>query len=96
MAKISQELKETVATHPHIEEVHFAKSGAHYFHVHEYKGDKGDKKNGKKYGRLSLQAVHVGNEGDRKIYKNRSVPVDAEEIVETIGREGILTEPKAK
>jgi hypothetical protein len=92
MAKISQELRETVAAHPHISEVHFTKSGAHYFNVHEYKGEKGK---GKKYGRMSLKAIHVGNEGDRKLYKNKAVPVESEEIVETLGRDIILKEPAA-
>jgi hypothetical protein len=90
MAKISEELKQTVAAHPHISEVHFNRLGAHYFNVHEYEGNKDDKRSGKKYGRFERQATHVSTEGTRKIYQNKNVPVDSEEIVETMTREQIL------
>ena len=101
MAQITHELKSTVAAMPHIEEVHFAKNGEHFFNVHKYVGEKGDKNSGKFYGRLDWKPVHVGNEGERKIYKSKATPIDELEIVESISREDILSaeakqEPKAK
>lgn len=87
-SKISEELKATIAAHPHIQDVHFTATGEHFFNTHEHK-EKGAKA-AKTYGRLKLEAVHVGNEGDRKIYKNQNVPVPETEIVETVSREDIL------
>lgn len=91
--KISKDLQATVAANPHIEEVHFNANGDHYFNVHSHQEiDEKGKPKGKeeKYGRLSLQAVHVGNEGDRKIYKNKSIPVAETKIIKTMSREDIL------
>lgn len=92
MATISTELKETVAKMPHIKQVHFTAKGDHYLVVHETKG--------KKYGRHNIDQVKAGTQGDRTLYKNKSVPVAETMIVETLTREQILKakieEPAAK
>ncbi|MFL5807936.1 MAG: hypothetical protein ACJ749_00365 [Flavisolibacter sp.] len=90
--KISKELQDTVKMFPHIEDVHFTASGEHFFNVHEHQSvdDKGKKGVAKKYGRLNLEAVHVSNDGDRKIYKNKSVPAPETEIVKSLSREEVL------
>src|SRR5690242_2603330 len=85
--KVSEDLQRTVKANPHIQEVHFTKSGQHFFNAHDYK-EKGQVKG--KYGRLGVEAVHVRNEGDRKIYKNEFVPLEEYKIVETLTREEVL------
>lgn len=91
--KISKDLQDTVRAFGHIGEVYFTKTGEHFFHVHSYQevDDKGKVKGKeKKYGRMTLEAVHVANEGDRKIYKNKSVPVASTEIVKAMSRDEVL------
>jgi membrane protein involved in colicin uptake len=87
--KISKELQDTVKANPHIQDVHFTAKGEHFFDFHELK-EKGSGKVVGKYARLGLEAVHVRNEGDRKIYKNQNVPLEDYKIVETLSREEIL------
>lgn len=88
---ISQDLRDTVEANPHIQEVHFTKKGEHFFNAHEFADKKGGGKGkGKIYGRLGVEAVHVRNEGDRKIFKNDFVALPEFEIVETLSRDEIL------
>lgn len=81
--KISQELKDTVESHPHIEEVHFDKDGNHHFNVHKNPEDK------KLYYRSTpvLTKVKV-NEKTKTINKQTFSKEHA--IVKTLSRENIL------
>lgn len=85
MATVSQALKETVQSMPHIGKVHFNKAGGHYFHVHEFGGK------GKKYGFLKLEKTQVGKDANnRPIFKQKPVANPAAEVVETLSRDQIL------
>lgn len=83
-----KELKDTLRQYPHIEEVHFTDNGNHYFNKHEFI-DKG-KGTGKYYGFLNTELRVYKVVGERKFFKNQSVPRGDAEIVETLSRNDVL------
>ena len=81
-------LQNTLIACPHIEEVHFAENGDHYFSVHEFT-PKGAKK-AKLYGRLKSAPVLKKVQGTREIFKIEPVETPEAEIIETLPRSDIL------
>lgn len=85
MATVSPVLKQAVKDLPHVKEVHFTGTGAHYFHVHAF-GSKN-----KQYGHLKLERTQVGTDGNnRPIFKQKHAENPATEIVETLTRAQVL------
>lgn len=86
--EFSNELKETLRKMPHIQEVYFTESGAHFFNQYELK-IKG-KGTGEFYGRLKTDAEVYKVEGERKFYRTVSIADDDAKIAATFSREDIL------
>ena len=83
-----KELKDTLKSCPHIQEVYFCDNGDHYFSVHEFQ-EKG-KGTGKFYGRLKTENVLYKVVGERKFFKTQSVETPETEITETLNRDEVL------
>jgi hypothetical protein len=86
--KISHELYSLIADNDYIKEVHFTKTGAHYFNVNELKVD--GVGTGKFYGWLKLEQVFSHEENHRKYYKMVNVANPPALIVQTLSRDEIL------
>jgi hypothetical protein len=87
-AKISRELKETIETHPNIEQVHFDAEGNHYFQIYDFKASKlEDPKLTGKYGRIDEKMWQSNSDGTQKLIR---IPDMLTRIVETIDREDVL------
>lgn len=83
-----KQLKFTLRKCPHIEEVYFTQEGNHYFNKHDLPGAK--KGDTKAYGHLNVAPVLYKVQGERKIYKMKSVDTPETEIVETLTREEVM------
>lgn len=83
-----KDLQTTLQSNPHIEEVHFAANGDHYFTKHELE-DK-IKKTKKAYGYLNAEPILSKVQGERKIFKIGPVHTAHAEIMESISRDKIL------
>lgn len=75
-------LQQTLRKCPALQEVHFTKTGDHYFEAHEHEG--------KKYGHLNLEPRTFSQPDGAKYQKLvHTSAVDAE-IVETLSRDEVL------
>ena len=99
MAKITEihpDLRNTLELNEHIEQVHFTKTGAHFFNVHEYVNEKGQK-SGKLYGYLLTEVREVAVKGDRgkdtTMLKLVTMPNPKTEIAYTLTRDEVLELP---
>jgi hypothetical protein len=84
-----EELQTTLKMYPHIQEVHFAGNGDHYFVKHEMKDEK-KKGTGKFYGYLKCEQKVKKIVGERKFYAMSEVHTPETQIVETLTRDKIL------
>jgi hypothetical protein len=84
--KALAELQETLVNNDHIQNVHFAANGDHYFMKHELV--KKGKQTDKFYGYLGLQYEPTAK--DPKLFKPVHVEIPKTEIVETLSREDVL------
>lgn len=103
--EVSQDLHDTLESADHIENVHFTKTGDHYFNVHEYveriKSKDGtgysNRKTGRFFGHLLTEVVEeTVNLKGGAIDKQLKVRLTANpkcEIVETLTREEVLALP---
>ena len=83
MAKVSEDLANTVAANTHINEVHFTATGHHYFNVHAHGKEK--------YGRVFRDTII--KDGKKQVVE---APDLNTKIVETLTREEIFGGKKKK
>jgi hypothetical protein len=99
MSKITEihpDLRLTLELNENIEEIHFTKTGAHYFNVHELMTENG-KKTGKFYGWLKTEVKEVMIKDPRGKAKPTLKLINVENpialIVETLQRDEVLALP---
>lgn len=96
ITEIHPDLRATLEQGENLEQVHFTKTGAHYFNVHEYV-EQGGKKTGRLFGFLHTKVVEVATKDSRGNTKSTlklvTVPNPKAEIVETLTREEVLALP---
>lgn len=87
MEKITEDLKNTLATHPHIDTIYFDAAGNHYFHAHEC--------NKKMYHRYDIVRTISGYKGSDPIIKTEKRPKPGDEVF-AMSREEVLGESTKK
>lgn len=99
MSKITEihpDLRLTLELNENIEQVHFTKSGAHFFNVHELANERG-KKTGKFYGWLKTEVKEIivkDAQGKEKgVLKLVCIANPIAEIAETLTRDEVLALP---
>lgn len=99
MSKITEihpDLRLTLELNENIDEVHFTKTGAHFFNKHELFDERG-KKTGKFYGWLKTQVKEIivkdGQGKEKGVLKLVNIANPIAEIVETLTRDEVLALP---